>query len=74
MRTLVTLAEASTKGPMLNVACSRCPRRGRYSLARLITEHGPDTPVRHAVAHVNADCPRREDQQLRDRCDIWFPE
>ena len=58
VRHLVTLGDLAARQRMLNVACSRCTRRGRLSLARLIAEHGADTPVRVATADINADCPR----------------
>jgi hypothetical protein len=73
MRELVTLAEAAARQRMLNVACSRCQRRGRLSLARLIAEHGPDTPVRMATANLNVDCPRRNSPNWAERCDIYYP-
>jgi hypothetical protein len=57
----------------LDVACSRCDRRGRLSVARLIHEHGAGTPIRDAVARINADCPKREMHGVMDRCDIYFP-
>jgi hypothetical protein len=41
---------------MLDVACRRCDRRGRLSIARLIAEHGRDDygDLRALIAH---DCP-----------------
>ena len=29
----------------IDVACKKCGRRGRVSVARLIAEHGPDMPL-----------------------------
>jgi len=58
----------------LDVACARCPRRGRLSLARLIREHGSETMLREATADLNADCPNREAWRIQDRCDVYFPE
>ena len=38
---VITLADMQAKGMrMLEVACRRCERRGRLSIARLIAEHG----------------------------------
>src|SRR5437868_1376599 len=39
----ITLSKLQGRLPMLDVACHRCERRGRVSLARLIEEHGADT-------------------------------
>ena len=38
----ITLGDLQGKLTMLEVACHRCERRGRVSLARLIEEHGAD--------------------------------
>src|SRR5213595_887152 len=38
----ITIGELQGKLTMLEVACHRCERRGRVSLARLIEEHGAD--------------------------------
>jgi hypothetical protein len=39
----VTLGDVAGKLGMLNVACSKCDRRGRLSVAKLIAEHGAPT-------------------------------
>jgi hypothetical protein len=41
MRAYLTLADIAAKTDRLAVACSRCDRRDRYSLAELIAKHGP---------------------------------
>jgi hypothetical protein len=49
-----TLAEIAAKLTMLEVACSRCERRGRLSLARLIEQHGAEASLgdlREVIAH-----------------------
>ncbi len=38
----VTLGDIAGKLPMLNVACSKCERRGLLSVANLIAQHGAD--------------------------------
>ena len=57
MQDVITLGDMANKGvTMLDVACRRCDRRGRLSIARLIAEHGRDDygDLRALVAH---DCP-----------------
>ena len=39
----ITLGELVGKLDLLEIACKRCERHGRVSLARLIEEHGADT-------------------------------
>jgi hypothetical protein len=58
---------------VLEVSCNRCDRRGLLSIARLISEHGPQLPVpelRHVVA---SDCPRMMAGHLHDVCGVHFP-
>jgi hypothetical protein len=43
---LRTLGEIATRTSMLQVASSRCERRGRYRLDTLIARHGADAGVR----------------------------
>jgi hypothetical protein len=42
LKTMITLGMAEKGMTMLEVACRRCDRRGRLSIARLIAEHGRD--------------------------------
>jgi len=69
-----TLHQLGRLTPTLDVACGRCPRRGRLSLARLIREHGPETTLHESTADLGADCPNREAWRIQDRCDVYFPE
>ena len=58
---------------MLDVACSRCERRGRLSVARLLVQHGPDAPVRDAWRDLADDCPRRHHPGAGMACDLYAP-
>jgi hypothetical protein len=60
---------------MLEVACRKCPRRGRLSIARLIAEHGRDDGGRLAEL-IAADCPKmqKSSSDIYDRCGVHFPE
>ena len=69
-----TLRDLSGRADMLTVACSRCDRRGRVSVHRLIADHGPDKPLPAILAGLAADCPRRGDGSWFDRCDPHFPD
>jgi len=42
MRDVRTLGEIAARTSVLSVACSRCERRGRYRLDKLITRYGAD--------------------------------
>jgi hypothetical protein len=65
MKTMITLGDMADKGmTMLEVACRRCDRRGRLSIARLIAEHGREDGVdlRALIAH---DCPEDAEPAAR---------
>jgi hypothetical protein len=62
MKTTITLGDMADKGMrMLEVACRKCPRRGRLSIARLIAEHGRDEDVdlRAVIATTARGCRTR---------------
>jgi hypothetical protein len=76
MKTMITLGDMADKGmPMLEVACRKCPRRGRLSIARLIAEHGreEDCDLRRAIAY---DCPRMQNPSISiyELCGVHLPE
>jgi hypothetical protein len=76
MKTMITLGDMAAKGiTMLEVACRRCDRRGRLSIARLIAEHGREDygDLRAIIAH---DCPKMQNPtaDIYDRCGVHFPE
>ena len=68
-----SFAEIAAKTAVLDVACARCPRRGRYRLDRLIEQFGADAGVRTFVPYLIADCPRATLPVIHERCDVWFP-
>jgi hypothetical protein len=77
MKTTITLAigDMADKGmSMLEVACRKCPRRGRLSIARLIAEHGRDENIslRAVIAH---DCPRMQNPHpsIYEHCGVERP-
>ena len=73
MKTQNTLADLRPDVTHLDVACSKCDRRGRLNVARLIEQHGAGATIRDAVAGINADCPKREKRGVMERCDVHFP-
>src|SRR5262249_10866607 len=69
----ITLGDLWSRVTMLEVACHRCDRHGRLSLARLIAQHGegmglPD--LRHILA---GDCPDVRAAAFHERCAVHFP-
>ena len=58
---------------VLRVGCTRCDRKGRYSVAKLIEKHGRKGNLMVWREMLNADCPRR-DARIHDRCDLVCPD
>jgi hypothetical protein len=70
MRDHLTFADIEGKLDTLVVECTRCPRRGSYSVARLIAEHGRHGNMTKWKEGLSADCPRRDAHALHERCDL----
>jgi hypothetical protein len=68
----VSLGAVAARATHIEVACSRCDRRGKYLLARLVDALGPEFPVTDLGAEL-ASCPRREVASAGERCDVYFP-
>ena len=59
---------------VLRVECTRCERKGRYSVAGLIEKHGRDGHMMKWREQLNGECPKRDAPQLHDRCDLICPD
>ena len=66
--------ELQGKLTMLDVACHRCERRGRVSLARLIEEHGADTGLPDLWESLAGDCQHARSTAVHNRCAIYYPQ
>ena len=54
----------------LRVECTKCLRKGRYSVAKLIEKHGRKGNVMKWREQLNGDCPKRDAHSLNERCDV----
>ena len=52
--------------PTLSIACEPRNRRGRYSVARLVEEHG-DAKLTELILTL-ANCPKARSASVYDRC------
>jgi hypothetical protein len=58
MKQVLTLAGLEAKGlSRLEIACDRCPRRGVYTVARLIEQLGRDHDLVRLRLQLAAACP-----------------
>ena len=70
----ITLGELRGKLDLLDIACHRCERRGRVSLAGLIEEHGADTGLPDLWERLAGDCQHARSTALNNRCAIYYPQ
>lgn len=68
----VKLGAVAALASHIAVACSRCERKGRYHLTRLVAHYGPDFPMTDLGSEL-ANCPRRTAASPHERCDVYFP-
>ena len=61
---------------VVRVACTRCPRRGAYRLARLADRYGAEMTLPHLIELLSADCKLRETSRvdIYNRCGACFPD
>jgi hypothetical protein len=57
---------SDVRTPTLGLVCEACGRRGRYNVARLVTERG-DAKLTDLLAKL-ADCPKARSFSIHDRC------
>lgn len=68
----IDLGDVAARASHIEVACSRCERKGRYQLARLVHTLGADFPMTNLGAEL-APCPHRAEVAHNKRCDVYFP-
>jgi hypothetical protein len=66
----ITLGAVAKRTDVLNVACSRCDRAGRYILAVLIARHGADFGIPTLLRQLAANCPKRKSISAYDLCGV----
>jgi hypothetical protein len=67
------LGDLAGKIAMLEVACSRCERRGRLWVSKLIAQHG-DIRLPELRYLLASDCPRVIADRVYDRCGVHYPQ
>jgi hypothetical protein len=68
-----TLADVAVRASMLDVACSRCDRRGRLNVHRLIEQHGATAKLPDLKDVLAGNCPKRGSHAIHDRCGVYYP-
>ncbi len=70
----ITLGQLAEKTATLEVACSRCDRKGRLRVSKLIDEHGAGMGLPVLKTILAGDCPRLQASSIYDHCGGHFPE
>jgi hypothetical protein len=60
------LTLSDLRSPTLSIVCEPCNRHGRYSVARLVEEHG-DAKLTDLLLTL-ADCQKARSASIHDRC------
>ena len=60
------LTLSDLRSPTLSIICEPCSRRGSYSVARLMDEHG-DAKLTDLLLTL-ADCQKARSTSIHDRC------
>jgi hypothetical protein len=57
---------------VLRVVCDKCGRQGRYSVKRLIEQHGADAKMTEWLPE--GGCPKRRRVDMSDQCGAKCPD
>jgi len=73
-RTYLIFGDIEGKLDVLRVECTKCARKGRYQVHRLIAKCGRNDNMMKWKEQLNGDCPRRDAPSLQERCDLICPD
>jgi hypothetical protein len=66
------LVLSDLRQPTRSIVCEPCGRRGRYSVAKLMEQHG-DAKLTDLLVTLAA-CPKARSMSIRDRCKAVYDE
>ena len=64
------LTFSDVRSPTLSIACGPCDRRGRYTVTKLLDEHGGAKLTDLLV--TLADCPKTRSASVHDKCQAVY--
>jgi hypothetical protein len=73
-RSYLIFGDIEGKLDVLCVECTKCARKGRYSVSRLIEKYGRKANMMKWKEQLNGDCPKRDAHGLHERCDLICPD
>ena len=73
-RTYLIFGDIEGKLDVLHLECTKCPRKGRYSVRKLIEKYGRKANMMKWREQLNGGCPRRDAHSMMERCDLICPD
>ena len=73
-RTFLIFADIEGKLDVLRVECTKCARKGRYSVPKLIEKYRRKGNMMKWKEQLSADCPRLDAHSMTERCDLICPD
>ncbi len=67
-RSYLIFGDIDGKLGVLRVECTKCARKGRYSVRKLIEKYGRRGNMMKWREQLNGDCPRRDAHSPHERC------
>jgi hypothetical protein len=64
------LGEAAARSETITITCRKCPRHGMQHTARLMHDHGPQIGMPDLLRALAAGCPKLDNANITDRCDV----
>ena len=72
-RTNLIFGDIEGQARVLRVECTKCDRKGRYQVHKLIEKYGLMGNI-SASSNLKSDCPNRFNDLLYERCDPTCPD
>jgi hypothetical protein len=73
-RSYLIFGDIEGKLDVLCVECTKCARKGRYSVRRLIEKYGRKANMMKWKEQLNGDCAKRDAHSMHERCDLICPD
>jgi hypothetical protein len=73
-RSYLIFGDIEGKLDVLRVERTKCGRKGRYSIRKLIEKYGRKANMMKWKGQLNGDCPKRDAPQLHNRSDLICPD
>jgi len=73
-RTYLIFGDIEGKLNAVRVECTKCDRKGRYQVGKLIEKYGRKGNMMKWREQLNGDCPRRDAHSMMERCDLICPD